>query len=127
MEKHIIGYELIGFGIAILFIWADEVFDLPHYLLGAHATPINWQESLEESIVLLALGLIVIYNSLRSLKNIKYLEGFLPVCAFCKKIKVVGKWIPIEEYVTDHSAVTFSHSYCPECTTIHYGDILKKT
>ncbi|MCK7503113.1 MAG: hypothetical protein MZV70_02750 [Desulfobacterales bacterium] len=48
IAKTIIFYEIIGFGIVILFLFADEVFDLPHHIFGVPATPINWVESFFE-------------------------------------------------------------------------------
>ena len=37
LTKTVLLYESIGFGIVILLLWADEVFDLPHHILGAPA------------------------------------------------------------------------------------------
>jgi len=49
-------------------------------------------------------------------KRIGKLESMLPICAYCKKIRE-GKdyWQQVEEYMTQHTGVTFSHSICPEC------------
>jgi len=44
--------------IVIAFIWGVEVYDLPHYLLGAESTPINWKKSLIETIFTLTAALI---------------------------------------------------------------------
>lgn len=52
--------------------------------------------------------------------RITYLEGFLRVCSFCKKIHAGDQWIPIEEYISDHSAALFSHGLCPQCMKRHY-------
>ena len=42
---------------------------------------------------------------------------FLPICEDCKKIKdQKGRWISIEEYITDHTDSEFNHEVCPECT-----------
>jgi hypothetical protein len=56
----------------------------------------------------------------RALARITYLEGFLRVCSFCKKIHAGDQWIPIEEYISDHSAALFSHGLCPQCMKRHY-------
>jgi hypothetical protein len=122
LTKKILVYELIGFLTITLVLWVDEVFDLPHNLLGAAATPVNWIESIFESALVLALGAFIIFLSWRFLKQIKYLEGFLPVCSFCKKIRIGKDWAPIEQYIKDHSEAEFSHSLCPECLKKHYGE-----
>ncbi len=56
-----------------------------------------------------------------SLAKIKTLSGLLPICSNCKKIRDDrGYWNQIDEYLRDHSDVDFSHSLCPDCTTIFY-------
>lgn len=126
LQRVILGYEALGFLLICLLLWLDEIFDFPHYILGASETPINWRESLLESFLVFFLGVFVIYMSYRIIKKLKYLEGFLPVCSFCKKIRVGKEWIQLEKYIADHSEAVFSHSLCPECAEEHYGDVLKK-
>ncbi|PKL37246.1 MAG: hypothetical protein CVV44_16565 [Spirochaetae bacterium HGW-Spirochaetae-1] len=60
-------------------------------------------------------------------KEIKVLEGFLPVCSFCKKIRDKdNNWHQMEEYISDHSQARFSHGVCPDCARKHYGFTDKK-
>lgn len=56
-------------------------------------------------------------NELRqAAKTIKTLEGILPICCYCKKIRDdKDYWHSIESYVRDRSTVEFSHGICPEC------------
>ncbi len=50
-------------------------------------------------------------------EHVKMLQGFLPICSYCKKIRNdENLWSQIEEYISDHQAnIQFSHSICPEC------------
>jgi len=49
--------------------------------------------------------------------EIKTLTGLLPICASCKKIRdAQGAWEQVEVYVQSHSAASFTHGICPECT-----------
>jgi DNA-binding response OmpR family regulator len=58
-----------------------------------------------------------------ALEHVKTLQGVLPICMMCKKIRDDGEsWQRLEQYVTDHSEAQFSHSLCPECLEKHYGD-----
>jgi PAS domain S-box-containing protein len=51
-----------------------------------------------------------------ALAKIKTLSGLLPICANCKKIRDdKGYWNQIENYISLHSDVLFSHSVCPDC------------
>ena len=60
----------------------------------------------------------------KALAEIKTLSALLPICANCKKIRDDnGYWEQIETYISDHSNTLFSHSICPECMKILYGDL----
>ncbi len=60
------------------------------------------------------------------LEEIKLLRGIVPICSFCKKIRdAEGNWSEVEAYISKHSEAQFSHSFCPECGKLHYGDLLK--
>lgn len=51
-----------------------------------------------------------------ALANIKKLEGIIPICMYCKKIRDDGNsWNRLEEYITSHSQAMFSHGICPHC------------
>ncbi|MEO8327724.1 MAG: hypothetical protein ABI618_17880 [Nitrospirota bacterium] len=59
-------------------------------------------------------------------KRVNVLEGFLPICSFCKKIRDQNNtWQPLEQFITDRSNAQFTHGFCPECGQRHYGDFLK--
>ncbi len=52
----------------------------------------------------------------RALEHIKTLQGILPICSYCKKIRDDdGYWNQVEAYITEHSEVQFSHGICPQC------------
>ncbi len=58
-----------------------------------------------------------------ALAQVKTLSGLLPICSNCKKIRDdKGYWNQIESYLSNHSAVDFSHSICPDCLTDMYPD-----
>ena len=58
--------------------------------------------------------------------KVKTLQGLLPICASCKKIRNdEGYWERIEEYIKQRSDVDFSHSICPECMKKLYPDYFK--
>jgi hypothetical protein len=60
-------------------------------------------------------------------REVDMLEGILPVCSFCKKIRdEQDVWHPIENYITERSEAVFSHGLCPECEEKHYGDFLRR-
>ncbi len=114
--------ESIGFGFLIFLQWFIEIVDIPSMLFNVEDTPFNWRESTVESLVVVALAILTISATSKILKQLKYIEGFLPVCSHCKKIRIEdGRWLPIEQYIAMHSDAVFTHSYCPECMVKYYG------
>ena len=51
-----------------------------------------------------------------ALDHVDTLSGLLPVCAWCKAVRNdAGYWQQVEQYLTDHTAVTATHGICPAC------------
>ncbi len=51
-----------------------------------------------------------------ALSRVKTLQGLLPICSYCKKIRNDRNyWQQVEGYLGDHSEIQFSHGICPEC------------
>jgi hypothetical protein len=67
-------------------------------------------------------------NQTRKLEiHVDMLEGLLPICSFCKKIRDKdNQWQRLENYITERSDATFSHGICPDCLKEHYGYLQKK-
>lgn len=117
----IVWYEIASIGLLLVFLWLEECLDLPFFLFKSPITPVNWTELVMETVVIGSLGTYLCFRTRRLIQQIKYLEGFLPVCLFCKKIRMEETWIPLKEYLTRHSEAVFSHGLCPECAREHYG------
>jgi len=59
--------------------------------------------------------------------EIKTLQGILPICSYCKKIRDdKGYWNQVEAYVSQHSGAQFSHGICPECVEKYYPGFLQE-
>ena len=53
-----------------------------------------------------------------ALSHVKQLQGLLPICSYCKKIRdEQNHWHRVESYITQHAEVQFSHGICPSCYT----------
>jgi DNA-binding response OmpR family regulator len=49
-------------------------------------------------------------------QEVKQLEGLLPICSYCKRIRDEGdRWSQVEEYVSRRTEAQFTHGICPEC------------
>ena len=57
-------------------------------------------------------------------EHIKILQGTLPICASCKKIRDDGGyWQQVETYIREHSEADFTHGICPDCLVKLYPEI----
>lgn len=53
---------------------------------------------------------------LKNESRIRQLEGLLPVCSYCKRIRdEKDDWMEIETYVRTKAGAKFSHGICPNC------------
>lgn len=51
-----------------------------------------------------------------TLDRVKQLEGIIPICMYCKKIRDdQDSWNELEQYICSHSEAIFSHGICPHC------------
>lgn len=56
-----------------------------------------------------------------AMRHIKRLQGILPICMHCHKIRTdQASWERIETYITEHSEAQFSHGLCPDCIKQYY-------
>ena len=83
------------------------------------------------NMALLAVALasvpVVIHYIRQQQRRIKILQGFLPICSFCKKIRTgENAWVQMERYITNHSQAAFTHTLCPECAAKEYTVMEKK-
>ena len=62
-----------------------------------------------------------------ALDEVKTLEGMIPICSHCKKIRDDnGFWGNVEQYISKRSNADFSHGICPDCLKEYYPDQFKK-
>jgi DNA-binding response OmpR family regulator len=55
-----------------------------------------------------------------ALTQVKRLEGLLPICSYCKRIRnEQDYWERVDAYISQHANVRFSHNICPECYQKH--------
>ena len=86
----------------------------------------------EGDLILAQEALKLKYADLNNaLAEVRTLQGILPVCSHCKKIRDErNKWVEIETYVRDRTSADFSHGICPDCLSRicmeHAENVVKK-
>ena len=114
--------------IVILFLFltiGNETLDLPHLIFGDQPTSFGQRtgEIVIEVVIFITVMIIegLLFRNLY--KRIRILEGLLPICASCKKVRHEQQWEQVEEYIAKHSLAKFSHSLCPDCARKLYPDM----
>ncbi len=52
----------------------------------------------------------------QALAQVTQLQGLLPICSSCKKIRDDhNHWHQLEKYISERTEARFSHGFCPEC------------
>lgn len=75
------------------------------------------------------LGIVAVFVSRyrTAEERVQILQGLLPICMFCKKIRDENNtWHPLESCIGERSEASFSHGLCPECGRKHYPEIFKE-
>ena len=105
---------------------------VPVFRLLVLVMPLSSPEGMASHVIATALrGIVIIFLALwfarlaefeRDLqKQVKVLEGLLPICAFCKNIRnETGDWERLERFISRRSEAEFSHGICPSCAEKHY-------
>jgi sigma-B regulation protein RsbU (phosphoserine phosphatase) len=62
-----------------------------------------------------------------AMEHIKTLQGILPICSYCKKIRDDKNfWQQVESYISKYTDARFTHSICPDCYEKHVKPQLAK-
>lgn len=86
-----------------------------------------WGLTFEDTVVNWIVSVIfasLVWHLVEQERKLRVLQGMLPICGFCKRIRSGAEWHQMERYITDHSEAEFSHTFCPECGKQHYGAYL---
>ncbi|MBC7259594.1 MAG: PAS domain-containing protein [Chloroflexi bacterium] len=68
----------------------------------------------------------LIHGLQEALAQVKVLQGLLPICASCKRIRDdQGYWHSVESYISEHSDASFTHGLCPDCARELYPELFK--
>ncbi len=55
-----------------------------------------------------------------ALANVKRLQGLLPICSYCKRVRNDGNyWQQVDMYIAEHTEAKLSHGFCPDCFEVH--------
>jgi hypothetical protein len=121
--NRILWVEAAAFLLIIALSWLTEVVRIPHLLYGEAFTP-NYNRAILRSVVIVLIWLWVHLATRQLLKRLHYLEEFLRVCSWCRKVSYGSEWIEMEKYLKSKFSTKTSHGVCPDCLRKQKAEIL---
>jgi hypothetical protein len=113
-SRWILWYQALGFLLLIMMSWLDELLNLPYRLFPGPGHS-NWREAAMETLMILAVWTVAFILTRRLLARLHYLEEFLKVCAWCRRIGKGDDWFSMEQFFDKSFSVKTSHGICPDC------------
>jgi hypothetical protein len=108
-------WQSLGFLIVVVLTWSDALFDLTHAILGVPHQEKDLNRTAITTVVILLLWIFSAYKIYRVVSRLSYLESFLHVCAWCRKIEYQNRWLSLEAHFSEKTGGKLSHGICPEC------------
>ena len=108
-------WQSLGFLIVVVLTWSDAIFDLAHVVLGLPHRDVDINRTAITTAVLVILWMFSAYKIYLVVSRLSYLESFLHVCAWCRKIEYKNQWLSLEAHFTQKTGGQVSHGICPEC------------
>ncbi|MBM9537300.1 hypothetical protein [Desulfobulbus alkaliphilus] len=124
IAKRVIWWHTIGILFMATVTWVTEILDIPYVLLGGPSTPINWRESIFESLAIIIVGALIVRHTYKLLNRLNYLENMMPACASCQQVRIDPEfWQSVEKFIKERSKTEFTHGICPDCIEKYYPEL----
>jgi|SRR5450756_102440 len=111
----IVLYQNLGFLGIMIISYLDELLKLPTLLFSEHPFAFLFRRSTLDILLILAVWFLVSTSTRRILERIRYLEKFMRVCAWCRRINFQGEWMPLEEFMRQGFDTPTTHGICTKC------------
>jgi hypothetical protein len=116
-------YQHFGFLAIITICWLNELLKLPSLIFSGHPFAFVYRRSTLDMLLVLAVWLLVSGFTRRLLERLRYLEGFLRMCSWCRRMDYQGNWMPLEQFMQRGFDTPTTHGICPECLRVQEGAI----
>src|SRR5712675_3606903 len=92
----IVLYQNLGFLGIIILCFLDELLKLPALIFSDHPFAFVYRRTTLEMLLVLAVWFLVSTSTRRIMEHVRYLEKFMRVCSWCRRINYHGEWMPLE-------------------------------
>ena len=111
----IVLYQHVSFLTIMVLCYLDELLKLPSLIFSEHRFTFMFSRSTLEILLILGVWFLVSASTRRILERVRYLEKFMYVCAWCRRIDYKGEWMSLERFMEQGFDTPTSHGICPEC------------
>jgi hypothetical protein len=118
-------YQSVGFVAVIALTWLDELIALPSLIIGDHPFIVDFRQTALKMLLVLVVWLLVVGSTRRLLLRVRYLEGFMRICAWCHHIDLHGEWVSMEEFMRRGFDTPTTHGICPVCLSKQKAEIAR--
>jgi hypothetical protein len=108
-------YQNIGFLAIGVLSYLDEFLKLPSLIFSEHPFAFVLRRATLEVLLVLAVWFLVSTSTRRIIERMRYLEKFMRVCAWCHHIDYKGRWVRLEEFLSQGFDTPTTHGICPTC------------
>jgi len=118
-------YQNFGFLGIVILCFLDDLLQLPTFVFSDHPFEFMYRRSTLDMLLVFGVWFLVSRSTRRVLTRVQYLEGFMRVCAWCRKIHFKGEWMPLEQFMQQSFDTPTTHGICKECLRQQQTAILK--
>ncbi len=111
----IVLYQNLGFLGIIILCFLDDLLKLPSLIFSDHPFAFVYRRSTLEILLVLGVWFLVSNSTRRILNRVRYLEKFMRVCAWCRRINYHDEWMRLEEFMQQGFDTPTTHGICAEC------------
>ena len=111
----IVVFQNLGFLVILLICYLDDLLKLPALVFSGHPFAFLFRRTTLEFLLVLAVWFLVSNSTRRILEHVQYLEKFMRVCAWCRRIHFQGEWMPLEKFMRQGFDTPTTHGICTEC------------
>jgi len=108
-------FQNLGFLVILLICYLDDLLKLPALVFSGHPFAFLFRRTTLEFLLVLAVWFLVSNSTRRILEHVQYLEKFMRVCAWCRRIHFQGEWMPLEKFMRQGFDTPTTHGICTEC------------
>src|SRR5580704_4482539 len=111
----IVLYQNLGFLGILVLCFLDDLLQLPGLIFSDHPFAFVYRRSTLDILLVFGVWFLVSRSTRRILERVQYLEKFMRLCAWCRRINFKGDWMPLEEFMRQGFDTPTTHGICPKC------------